>query len=248
MNSTLSDALGLRCEPVAVILTNEKPGDALQFKEGKQGCVAAMLLAAAKGRTAAFDRKTFGCPGGGTGLGFGNCYGGFPIDRLLSTGGQATLANGYPFDMGEGERFFESPEVSNRWVDALPYRDIPTEYLLFKPLGKTEEGEPVSLVIMMVNADQLSALVTLAGFRRGAIENAICPWGASCQSVMYALAEAEKETPRGVIGFFDISQRNRVSRDTLSFTVPFGMFTEMESSVEASFLRTEMWRKLRERA
>jgi hypothetical protein len=65
---------------------------------------------------------------------------------------------------------------------------------------------------------------------------------------MFSLAEAEKETPRGVIGFFDISQRNRVGRDTLSFTMPFRMYVEMESGVEDSFLRTEAWQKLRERA
>jgi len=65
---------------------------------------------------------------------------------------------------------------------------------------------------------------------------------------MFSLAEAEKETPRGVIGFFDISQRNRVGRDTLSFTMPLRMFLEMESGVDSSFLQTEAWQKLRERA
>jgi len=65
---------------------------------------------------------------------------------------------------------------------------------------------------------------------------------------MFALAEAEKETPRGVIGFFDISQRNRVGRDTLSFTMPLRMYLEMEADADNSFLRTEAWLKLRERA
>ena len=248
MNSKLAEALALKTAPVAVVLTNEKPDGAVQFKEGARGCVAALMLTATKGGTAIVDRKTFGCPGGGTGLGFGNCYGGFPIDRLLSTGGQAVLPNGHPFDMGEGERFFESPEVTKRWVGALPYQDISTEFILFKPLERVTEGEQLSLVMMLVNADQLSALVTLAGFRRGAVENAICPWGAACQSIMFSLAEAEKETPRGVIGFFDISQRNRVGRDTLSFTMPLRMFLEMESGVDSSFLQTEAWQKLRERA
>jgi len=42
----------------------------------------------AKGRVAVFDRETFGCPGGGTGLGFGDQYRrcGLAIDALLSTG------------------------------------------------------------------------------------------------------------------------------------------------------------------
>ena len=248
MNSKLADALALKSSPLAVLLTDEKPEGAVQFKEGSRGCVAAMMLTAVKGRTVVFDRKTFGCPGGGVGLGFGNCYSGFPIDQLLSTGGQAVLANGYPFDMGEGERFFESTEVTDKWTGALPYRDIPTEYIVFKPLEHVAENEPVCLVIMLVNADQLSALVTLAGFRSGAIQSVICPWGAACQSILFSMAEAEKDVPRGVIGFFDISQRNRVGRDILSFTMPLRMYLGMESSVDASFLCTEAWQKLRDRA
>lgn len=247
MNSKLAQSLALKSAPLAVVLTDEKPDNAIRFKEGSMGCVAAMMLAAVKGRTVAFDRKTFGCPGGGVGLGFGNCYREFPIDRLLSTGGQATFPNGSPFDMGEGERFFESPEVTEQWMCALPYRDIPTDYILFKPLEQVMENEQVSLVIMLVNPDQLSALVTLAGFRSGTINSVICPWGAACQSILFSMAEAEKDVPRGVIGFFDISQRKKVDREILSFTMPLRMYLEMESSVDASFLGTEAWQKLRER-
>jgi hypothetical protein len=106
MQSPLADALGTKIAPVAIILTDEPPDDGTQFKPGRMGCVAAMLLSAAKGRTVFFDRDTFGCPGGGAGLGFGDCYVrmGFPIDRLLSTGGTAQLRNGQSYDMQEGER------------------------------------------------------------------------------------------------------------------------------------------------
>jgi uncharacterized protein (DUF169 family) len=72
MNSQLVNALKLKMQPVAIILTNDKPADGLHFQEGKGGCVGAMLVAVSKkNRIAFFDRKTFGCPGGGTGLGFG---------------------------------------------------------------------------------------------------------------------------------------------------------------------------------
>ena len=247
MRSRIAKALSLELKPVAVLLTDTRPERATQIKEGGWGCVAAMLQAAAKGRTVVFDRKTSGCPGGGTGLGFGNCYTGFPIDLLLSTGGKAELPDGRAFDMGEGERFFESPEAAARWAEALPYREVPTEFIVCKPLDLVAEGEDVSLVLLFVNPDQLSALVTLAGYRRGAINATVAPWGAACQSILFAHAEAESDNPRGVIGFFDISQRRKIAKDLVSYTMPYGMFLEMESSVDDSFLSTTIWQKLRER-
>ena len=247
MPSRITEILGLKQSPVAILLTNTKPDNAIQFKEGQRGCVAAMLTAAAKGRTAVLDRATYGCPGGGTGLGFGNCYTGFPIDKLLSTGGKAELPNGGTFDMGEGERFFESPEFASRWMNDLPYRDVPTEFIVCKPLDLVAEKEELSLVMMFVNPDQLSALVTLAGFRRGAINATTSPWGAACQSIMFAYAEAESDNPRGVIGFFDISQRGKIAKELLSFTMPISLYEEMEAGVEQSFLNTNTWQKLRDR-
>ncbi|HPQ69093.1 MAG TPA: DUF169 domain-containing protein [bacterium] len=247
MHSKIAETLALKQSPVAILLTDTKPEKATQFKEGSMGCTGAMMRSAAKGRVVVFDRKTSGCPGGGTGLGFGNCYTGFPINRLLSTGGKAELPNGYTFDMKEGERFFESPEVTDRWLIALPYRDVPTEFIVFKPLDQVAEGEDVSLVLMFVNPDQLSALITLAGFRRGSINATVSPWGAACQSILFAYAEAQRETPRGVIGFFDISQRGKLEKELLSYTMPYRLFLEMESSVDDSFLKTHMWDELRER-
>ncbi len=247
MESRIAEAIALKLSPVAVLFTDDRPEGATEFKEGSMGCVAAMLKAAAKGRVCVFSRKTSGCPGGGTGLGFGNCYVGFPIDRLLSTGGEAGLPNGASFDMGEGERFHASPEITERWIQALPFRDAPTEYIVFEPLRLVSDEERPALVIMFVNPDQLSALVTLAGFRTGAIDASVSPWGAACQSILFAHAEADTERPSGVIGFFDISQRGKVARETLTYTMPYRLFAEMEDSVEESFLRTHAWLELKKR-
>jgi uncharacterized protein (DUF169 family) len=248
MDSKIAEAISLKHSPVTVLLTDTKPEGAAQFKEDSQrGCVASMLSAAAGGRAVVFDRKTFGCPGGGTGLGFGNCYAGFAIDRLLSTGGKAELPNGQAFDMGEGERFFGTPEAAARWAETLPYRDAPTEFIAFKPLDQVVEGEDVSLVLMLVNPDQLSALVTLAGFRRGGFNSTVSPWGAACQSILFAFQQSDSDDPRGVIGFFDISQRGKIARELLSYTMPYSMYLEMESGVDDSFLRQDIWRKLRDR-
>lgn len=249
MNSKIAEELKLKNSPIAVILTNDKPSDGLQFKEGSRGCVASMLIAATKGKTAVFDRKTFGCPGGGTGLGFGDQYKNFPIECLLSTGNKEMAARMGPgsTSMEEGERFFKTPELARKFIDALPMTDVPTQYVVFKPLGNVTVKETPKLIIFLVNADQLSALVVLSGYNREISESVFAPFGAACQSIIFGYNEAEKEKPRGVIGFFDISQRKHVDRETLSFTVPYKMFQEMEDNVEGSFLEMEVWRKLQER-
>jgi hypothetical protein len=100
---------------------------------------------------------------------------------------------------------------------------------------------------MLLNPDQISALVTQIGFRRGSIDNIVAPWGAACQSILFAYAEIDKEQPRAVLGFFDISQRHRVDREILSLTIPYRLFLEMESGTDASFLKTDAWKKLQAR-
>ena len=249
MQSPLADALGVEYAPVAILHADVHPAAATQFKPGRMGCVAAMLLTAARGRTVFFDKDTFGCPGGGSGLGFGDCYArmGFPIDRLLSTGGTAVLASGATYEMNEGERFHRTPEVTRRWLAEFPFRQVPATYVVAKPLAETSADEAIALVHWHVNPDQLSALVTLAGFERGTVETAIAPWGAACQAIAYAYAEAERPRPRGVLGFFDISQRHKVDRELLSFTAPYALHREMEAAVADSFLATDVWKKLRER-
>jgi uncharacterized protein (DUF169 family) len=247
MQSTLAEALRLKHPPVAVIAADEKPEGGVQFKEGRFGCVGSMLVQASNGRTAIFDRKTFGCPGGGVGLGLGNWYEGFPIEQLLSTGGKAELPGGHVMDMGEGERFFDCPETTRKWVREMPLRDLPSEYVVFKPLSEVPDPPAGMLVVFFANPDQLSALVTLIGYRRGTVENATAPWGAACQSILFGYAEAGREQPRGVIGFFDISQRHRIERDILTLTVPYPLLQEMEANAADSFLRTEAWQKLLER-
>lgn len=251
MESELVSALRFKMQPVAVILTDDKPADGMHFKEGSsRGCVASLLTAASKkNRLAFFDRKSFGCPGGGTGLGFGDRYQEFPIDCLLSTGirelpaemGRASSA------MAEGERFYRNPEQARKWVESLPITDVPTAYVVFKPWELVTEQDQPELVIFFANGDQLSALVVMADFNRGTNQSVAAPFGAACQSILFGYAEAKKENPGAIIGFFDISQRKAVDRETLTFTVPYRLFQEMEANVENSFLNTHAWHKLQER-
>jgi len=250
MNSRLVEALRLGSSPVAVILTDTRPPDALQFKEGGWGCVASMMLAASKGRTAVFDRQTFGCPGGGTGLGFGDQYEecAFAIDCLLSTGSREKAGQlRRRSRMADGERFFRSPEQVRTWLEALPFTDIPCKYVVLKPLDETAADDQPALVVFFANPDQLSALVVMADYGRGTGDAVVARFGGACQSILFGYAEARRDRPRGVIGFFDISQRMHVAREVLSFTVPYSLFLEMEANVDGSFLEMEDWRQLQAR-
>lgn len=166
MESKIARAIGLRYPPVAVLFSEEKPAGALQFKEGCWGCVVAMFMGAARGKTAVFDRRTYGCLGGGVGLGFGNLYVNFPggIEYFLSTGNKEfcrsetakNLVRNLPA-LEHGEGYFKSPEAAKKFVDVLPYAEVPTPYIVFKPLARVPEDEKPEVVVFLANCDQLAA-------------------------------------------------------------------------------------------
>ncbi len=257
MESKIAKSIGMKYSPVAVVLTDKKPEQAIQFKEGRWGCAVSMLNAAAKGRTAVFDRNTFGCLGGGTGLGFGNQYVNFPagIEYFISTGNkefcQTEIGKNVVRNMPaleHGERYVKNPELAKKFIDSLPMVDVLSEYIVFKPLEKLDEGEQPKVIIFLVNPDQLSALVVLANYGRETNENVVVPFGAGCHTVcIIPYKEEEAENPRAIIGLSDISARKQVDKDILSFTVPLKMFLEMELNVEGSFLENEEWKKVMER-
>lgn len=249
MKSRISESIKLKGHPVAVILSDNKPFDGIQFKENIWGCVASMLSAAAsKGKTAFFDRKTYGCVGGGVGLGFGNTYEGFPIEHLLSNGQKESVdGTRRTRKLAEGEHYIKTPELAKKFVEYLPMRDVKEEFVIFKPLDQVAEGEKPESVVFFVNPDQLSALVVLSNYGRENRDNVIAPWCAACQSVLFSYKEGEREQPRAIIGYFDLAGRKHVEKNLLSFTIPYKMFLEMEGDVEGSFLELEEWRELRER-
>lgn len=268
MESRIRQAARIKYEPVAVLLTDEKPDKASQFKEGGWGCVMFMLAAAAKGRTAVFDRKTFGCPGGGVGLGFGPRYQDFVggeagFCHFLSTGyeasaeGREMLDKARPYLREEtldnflhGERYIKTPELVADFIRCLPIMDVPFEYVVFKPLRDVDPAkERPEVVVFLCDMDQLSALVVLANYARPGNQNVIIPQAAGCQLIgIIPFHEARSETPRAVAGLVDISARVVIKRqlkdDLMTFAVPYALFAEMESGVDGSFLERTSWQTL----
>lgn len=270
MECSIASALRLKHHPVALLWTDDKPDDPLQFHQDKWGCVMAMFAQAAMGRTAVFDQETFGCLGGGVGLGFGNqyvnwrggidCFYGFLsngnakredaeeiAEQIARTGRKVAVER---FLHGEG--YVKTPELAKTFVALLPMIQIPTRYIVFKPLKDvTGETETPVVVVFPANPNQLSALVSLANYGRGTMDSVILRPSAGCQSIgILAYREALDDNPRAIIGLTDLAARTytapTLGNDILTFAVPMKMFLEMESNVHGSFLEKETWRSLLE--
>lgn len=269
MLSKIRESIGFKFEPVAIIWSDEKPSSAAEFKEGKWGCVMWMLARAAKGGTVVFSEKTYGCWGGGVGLGFGNQYVKFPggIDGFcyfLSIGNarwepgrkiaeeiKQFVTDEFLEDFLEGERYLKSPELVKDFLDNLPMTTVPAQYVVFKPLKDVDPSvETPSVVVFLASPEELSALVVLANYSRKGVENVIVPFGAGCQTIgIFPYKEAASENPRAVVGLTDISARlylkKHLGSDVMSFAVPWKMFLEMEGNVSGSFLDRKTWKRLR---
>ncbi|MFO7706882.1 MAG: DUF169 domain-containing protein [Desulfobacterales bacterium] len=268
MESKIAKAVGIKYSPVAVLLADGKPENALQFKKRKWGCVMFMFANAARGKTAAFDAETYGCWGGGVGLGFGNTYLSFPggVDcfaHFLSSGNiqwekgrevakalEGAAGKEFAQNFLDGEGYQKNPDLVHQWLEELPITENGSACVLFKPLtGVDPKAERPQTVVLLADPDQLSALVILANYARGGMENVIIPWAAGCQTIgILPLREAKSGKPRAVVGLTDISARKYVrtllGSEYLSFSMPWEMFLEMESNVEGSFLEKHTWRSL----
>ncbi len=268
MDSIIHKATGMRFEPVAILFSDRKPEKARQFKEGKWGCVMFMFAAAVKGAVAVFDRNTFGCHGGGVGLGFGNQYKNFvggqdAFCHFLSVGNEAwekgrqickevePVLNREMYDnFAHGERYIQTPDLVADFIDSLPIMDTPHTYVIFKPLKQVDPArETPEVVVFLGDMDQISALSILANYGCPGNENVIFPFAAGCQNIgIYAFREAASEHPRAVLGLNDISARVAVKRilkrDVMTFATPFRLFEQMENHVAGSFLERETWKAL----
>lgn len=236
MHSQLATELRLRFHPVAILFSDAKPDGALQLAEGQWGCVMAHYAAVIKkGKTAVFDRQTFGCIGAGVGLCLGNSY--EPSREFMKN------------LLADQEGHMRDHELVEEFMDSFDYVDIPNRYVVFRPLEDIEPAvEAPALVSFPVNADQLSALAYLIKFRRPGLEHTIAPFGAGCQSVcVLPYNESGKQYPRAVIGNLDPSSRKLFPADLLTFTVPFATYLDLEDDLPHSFLRKEVWHPIANR-
>lgn len=237
MESKLAKAIKLHNQPVAIIKADTVPESAVQFQPGKWGCVISLLAIAARGRTAACGRENTTCPGGSAGLGFKPFALG-TIEYFLSDGSQGPK---------EGEFYKETPELARAYVTNVP-KIAATDAVIFRPLNQLQPQETPESIVFLVNADQLSALVTLANYDRATQDQVTIQFGAGCvQSILLALKNEEEHRDQCIIGLTDPSARKCIDKDLLSFSIPYHRYLELEEKVAGSFLTKETWVKLSER-
>ena len=231
MDSIIAKHICLKNNPVAVLWAEDMPREAIHFQEGKWGCVVALIKAASMGKTAVATTATTVCRGGKVGLGFQGYEHGW-IEYFLSTGNDA---------IPNSEHYKKTPELARVFTDTIPQVQ-PGKCMVFKPLSMvTDEGRP-SCIIFLVNADQLSGLITLANYDRETQDNVQVRFASGCgQAVLYPLAAEEQGDSTCYIGMTDPSTRKVIGSDQLSFSIPYSRFLTMEREADGSFLTTDTW-------
>jgi hypothetical protein len=269
MKSAVVEHLEPEFEPVAVVWSDEIPDDALEFKEGRFGCILYLFAEASRrGRVAGGSRDTVVCPGGRAAFGFGvdfiesesqlDHHAAIFSKGLASARDQAAYREKmeatrpswkplYEF----GERRHCSSGMAKEWLlNHLPRYDIPHRYVLFKPLRDTDPDENIRAVIFPVRPLELAGLTTLLGSVVEGADPVHVPQGADCFRITcFAYDQYDTDPPRAVLGMLDIDGREVVRKrfrdDTLTLTIPMPLFLRIEEEAGNSVLQIPAWSKLR---
>lgn len=201
-------------------------------------CMIGQLAPVLKGKTVSFTGETIGCFGGIR-------HAGFPAPEFPAF--KSFLSCGIPGQL-EGERYKKTPELVERYVQDMPVPRAEGRYIVFKRWDRLDESEDPQAVVFFATPDVLAGLFTLANFRASDPQAVIAPFCSGCGSIIsYPLAERTKETPRAIVGMFDVSARPFVKEGILSFAAPMKKFREMVEDMDESFLITGSWEKVRRR-
>ena len=270
MKSITAQKLGLVFEPVAILWSDIKPEGALQIKPHGQSCIMPFFgQVATRGKTAVFDRESYGCPGARAGLGFGNGYydafGGAGVDFMSaffvkgaesSSDPEAYCAKVQRIPERErekfihGERLHKTTEKAKRFMtEELPIFDIKEKYVIFTPLSNVNPGDLPVAVVFVADPLQITGLVTLVGAVREGTDPVRVPPMAACQQIgAFVYDEAKKEHPRAVLGYTDLAARVNVGKvipeHMFTFAVPFSLYLEMEEEAKNGVFDGPIWKKL----
>ena len=224
--------------PITFQYTDEAESAELVPPPGGHRCIFAELSRVRDGQSLCFDAESIGCFGG-------QRYAGFSTATMPNF--EYFLSCGIPGKL-EGERYKKTPELVTQWTKEVPQTQAPARFIVFKRWDRLEESDEPEVIIFFARSDVLSGLFTLANFDRAEPDGVWSPFGAGCAStIQYPYLEKKSDTPRAILGLFDVSARPFVLSDTLTFSVPMKRFQQMIANMEESFLITEAWATVRKR-
>ena len=268
MNSRIVQHMQPEFEPVAVTWSDYPPDNTLQFKPGRFGCILYLFAAASRrGRVTGGSRESIVCAGGRAALGLGTDLDASAemLDRyaaVFSKGVRSAVnQDAYRARMEaapknwrplyeHGERRHCNAQLARDWIQqGLPRYDIPHDYVLFKPLSRTDPEDNVRAVIFPVSPDELGGLITLAGSVLPGTDPIQVPQGADCMRIAaFAYAQAGQDAPRAILGMLDVDGREvmhkHFHKDTLTLTLPTALYRRMEREAGESIYQVPSWKKL----
>jgi hypothetical protein len=224
--------------PIGYFYTDQAREEDLKETINLDRCLIGNLKRVQEGYSFVYASNSPGCSGG-------KRYSGF--SKTLRPNFEYFLSCGIPGEI-EGERYKKTPQLVEAYLQNHPPFEAPGKYLVFKCLDKLTEEERPLAVIFFATPDVLSGLFTLANYDRADPYGVICPMGSGCASIInYPYEEAKSETPRCILGMFDVSARPCVSEQKLTFTIPMQRLEQMVANMEESFLITKSWECVKKR-
>jgi len=182
---------------------------------GGHRCIFVDLSRVRDGQSLCFDAESIGCFGG-------KRYAGFSAAAMPDF--EYFLSCGIPGQL-EGERYKKTPELVTQWTKQVPQLKAPARFIIFKRWDRLEESDDPEVVTFFARPDVLSGLFTLANFDLAEPNGVFTPFGAGCASIIqYPYLERQSDSPRAVLGLFDVTARPLVGDDILTFSVPMKRF------------------------
>ena len=113
------------------------------------------------------------------------------------------------------------PELVRALLEHQPPFEAPGRYIVFKRWDKLDAADDPAVVVFFAPPDVLSGLFTLANFDETRSQAVVAPFSSGCASIVYhPYHELQSQTPKAVLGMFDVSARPCVPSEVLTFAVP----------------------------
>lgn len=221
--------------PVTFYYTDEEPGEPVT--KGNHCVIGDIFNVMEKGERT-FTNETLGCFGGKRYLGF---------STALMPNIEYFLSCGIPGKM-EGERYKKSPELAKAFIEKMPVFNAPAKYVVFKRWDMIGEKDNPEVAIFFVHPDIMSGLFTLVNFDEADGSGVLSPFGAGCMTtVSYPYIQNKSESPKAVMGLFDVSARPSVPENIFTIAIPMKKLEKIVHNMEESFLITKSWDKVKKR-